>query len=70
MASAKLRIQLVRSVIGHPADQREAVRALGLRRRHQTVVRDDTPAVRGLITKVRHLLKVEPVAATDGSAGH
>ena len=58
--SERLRIQLVRSVIGHPADQREAVKALGLRRINHTVERDDTPAVRGQIFKVKHLLRVEP----------
>jgi len=47
-------------VIGYSADQREAVRALGLRRIRQTVEREDTPAVRGLVAKVKHLLKVEP----------
>ncbi|MBX5493582.1 MAG: 50S ribosomal protein L30 [Chloroflexi bacterium] len=60
MATGRLRIQLVRSVIGYSADQREAVRALGLRRIRQTVEREDTPAVRGLVAKVKHLLKVEP----------
>lgn len=58
--SERLRIQLVRSVIGYPADQREAVKALGLRRMHHTVERDDTPVVRGLIFKVKHMLRVEP----------
>ncbi|HLI27914.1 MAG TPA: 50S ribosomal protein L30 [Chloroflexota bacterium] len=61
MTSGRLRIQLVRSLIGHPADQRAAVRALGLRRIRHTVERDDTPAVRGLIAKVQHLVKVEKV---------
>ena len=60
MTNGRLRIQLVRSVIGYSADQREAVKALGLRRIRHTVVRDDTPAVRGLIFKVKHLIEVEP----------
>lgn len=59
--SGRLRIQLVRSVIGYSADQREAVKALGLRRIRQTVEREDNPVVRGLVFKVKHLLKVEPL---------
>jgi large subunit ribosomal protein L30 len=55
-----LRIQLVRSPIGFNARQRDTVRSLGLRRMHQVVERPDTPIVRGMIFKVRHLLKVEP----------
>jgi large subunit ribosomal protein L30 len=39
--------------------QRATVRALGLRRMQQTVVHDDTPQIRGMVFKVRHLLKVE-----------
>jgi large subunit ribosomal protein L30 len=56
-----LRIRLVRSPIGYRADQRAAVRSLGLRRMHQVVERPDTPIVRGQIFKVQHLLKVEEV---------
>ena len=55
----RLRVQLVRSPIGYRASQRETVRSLGLRRLHQTVERPDTPVVRGMIFKVRHLVKVE-----------
>jgi large subunit ribosomal protein L30 len=58
--SERLRIQLVRSPIGCRASQRDTVRSLGLRRMHQTVERPDTPIVRGMIFKVRHLVKVEP----------
>lgn len=54
-----LRVTLVRSAIGFSKDQKATVRALGLRRLHQTVEHKDTPAVRGMITKVIHLLKVE-----------
>lgn len=57
--SERLRITLVRSPIGYRAKQRETVRSLGLRRMHQTVERPDTPAVRGMVFKVQHLLKVE-----------
>ncbi len=54
-----LKITLVRSPIGYPEDQKHTVRALGLRRLHQTVAHQDTPAVRGMINKVIHLVRVE-----------
>lgn len=56
-----LKITYVRSAIGHRRDMKETVRALGLRRLHQTVERQDTPQVRGMIRKVEHLLRVEEV---------
>ena len=54
-----LRVTLVRSPIGFTKDQKATVFALGLHRLHQTVEHSDTPAVRGMLTKVIHLLKVE-----------
>ncbi len=57
-APAMLRITLVRSTIGRPPDQEATVQSLGLRRLHQTVEHPDTPSVRGMITKVRHLVSV------------
>ncbi|MDI3538445.1 MAG: large subunit ribosomal protein [Bacillota bacterium] len=57
---AKLKITLVRSTASRPADQRATVRALGLRRLHQSVVKEATPAVQGMIRKVQHLVAVEP----------
>jgi large subunit ribosomal protein L30 len=54
-----LRITLVRSPIGYSKRQKNTVRALGLRRMHQTVEQADTPVIRGMITKVQHLVKVE-----------
>ena len=54
-----IKVTLVRSVIGRPADQRATVATLGLRRLHQTVEVSDTPSTRGLITKVRHLVVVD-----------
>ena len=60
----QLRITWIRSGIGYPRDQRATVRSLGLRRLHQTVERPDTPVVRGMVTKVRHLVKVEEL--TEG----
>lgn len=54
-----LRITLVRSPIGEKPKTRASVRTLGLRRIRQTVERPDTPDVRGLIARVRHLVEVE-----------
>jgi len=54
-----IRVTLVRSPIGYTKDQKATVKALGLRRMNQTVEQKDNPAVRGMIQKVIHLLKVE-----------
>lgn len=57
----RLRITLVKSPIGYSVRQKQTVRALGLRRMHYTVEQADTPAVRGMIAKISHLLSVEEV---------
>jgi large subunit ribosomal protein L30 len=57
----KLQITLTRSVIGRPQDQRETVKALGLRKLHQTVEKQDNAAMRGMINKVSHLVTVKEV---------
>jgi len=54
-----LQIRWVRSSIGCPRHQRETIRGLGFRRLRQVVERPDTPAIRGMIEKVRHLVRVE-----------
>jgi large subunit ribosomal protein L30 len=54
-----LKIKWVRSFIACPKDMRETIRGLGFRRMNQTVEREDTPATRGMILKVRHLVVVE-----------
>lgn len=64
-----LRITLVRSLIGRPADQGRTVTSLGLRRLHATVERPDTPAIRGMVNKVRHLVRVEEVPAGAANVG-
>ncbi len=56
--SGKFKIQWVRSWIGCPEKQRAVVRGLGLRRLGQVVERVDTPAVRGMVKKISHLVKV------------
>ena len=54
-------VTLVRSPIGYTKDQKATVLALGLRKMHQTIEHRDTPALRGMIRKVEHLVKVEEV---------
>ncbi len=55
----KIRIRQVRSSIGTKSGHREVLRGLGLRRIRHEVVREDTPAVRGMVNKVRYLLEVD-----------
>lgn len=57
----KLRITQTRSAIGLPKDQKATVRALGLKRMNHTVEQDDTPAIRGMVFKVKHLVRVDEV---------
>lgn len=53
-----LKLKLVRSVIGTTRYHREVVRGLGLKRLHQTIERSDTPEIRGMLSKVAHLVQV------------
>ena len=57
----QLHITLTKSPIGYSYRQKRTVRALGLRRLHQTVEQEDTPVIRGMIAKVSHLVTVEEV---------
>ncbi|HEX2266884.1 MAG TPA: 50S ribosomal protein L30 [Actinomycetota bacterium] len=58
---ARLKVTQVRSVIDRPKDQKATVRALGLHRIADSVVKDDRPEIRGMIQKVSHLVRVEEV---------
>ncbi|MDA8344699.1 MAG: 50S ribosomal protein L30 [Thermaerobacter sp.] len=58
-----LKITLVRSPIGYARDQRATAEALGLRKLHHSAMHDDTPAIRGMLHKIRHLIEVEEVPA-------
>ena len=58
-AEKVIRVTLVRSPIGYTKDQGATARALGLRRMHQTVEHKDTPALRGMIQKIVHLVQIE-----------
>jgi len=59
MADKRIKLTLVRSLIGTKQSHRATIRGLGLRRMHSTSVLEDTPAVRGMINKVSYLLKCE-----------
>jgi len=58
---AKLRITLVKSPIGHSHDQKGTVRALGLRKLNHSIDQEDSPSIRGMIHKVKHLVEMEVV---------
>jgi large subunit ribosomal protein L30 len=57
----KLKVTQVRSVIDRPRDQKDTVRRLGLHRIDDSVIKEDRPEIRGMIEKVRHLVRVEEV---------
>jgi large subunit ribosomal protein L30 len=61
--AATVRVTYRKSAIGYAHDQRATVVALGLHRLHQTVEHPDTPALRGMVRKVRHLVSVDGVPA-------
>jgi len=56
---AKLRITWIKSGIGYPQDQKRTLKALGFHRLNQSVTQEDRPSVRGMINKVKHLIRVE-----------
>lgn len=60
---AEVKVTQTKSVIGGTRGQRETMRTLGLRRIGDSVTREDTPAVRGMINTVSHLVTVEEVSA-------
>lgn len=57
--SKKLEITLTRSVIGRTDRQRKTAQTLGLKKINDSVVREDTPAVRGMINKISHIVTVK-----------
>jgi len=62
-----LKITLKRSPIGFSESQKRTVRALGLRKLHQTVYHRDDPSIRGMIAKVAHLVQVETVPEEEAT---
>ncbi len=55
----KIRITQIRSTIERPEPQKRTIKALGLGRIRKSVVKTDTPQIRGMVAKVQHLVKVE-----------
>jgi large subunit ribosomal protein L30 len=58
---SKIRVTQRRSVIDRPKDQKSTVRRLGLHRINDSIIKEDTPSVRGMVAKVQHLVEVEEV---------
>jgi len=54
----KVTVRQIKSASGHKSDQAATLVALGIRKMHQPVEHDDTPQIRGMIFKVRHLIEV------------
>ena len=61
LTTGKVRIEQVRSEIGHPARMRRTLESIGLRHHQDVVTKQDSPALRGQIKQVRHLVQVTPV---------
>ncbi len=62
--AGRLRVTQTGSPIGRPADQRQTLVGLGLNKRHRSRELEDTPAVRGMINKVKHLVAVEELGGS------
>jgi len=65
-----LRITLVRSTIGRPADQGRTVASLGLRKLNATVERPNNRSIRGMVAKIRHLVQVEELPGVGEPASN
>jgi large subunit ribosomal protein L30 len=63
---SKLRITWIKSAIGYEKSQRQTLRSLGFHRLNQSVVHEDSSSLRGMINKVRHLVKVEEEIGQTG----
>lgn len=68
MSSETMKVTYVRSVVGFPQDQHQTVRSLGFTRLHQTREIPNTPSLRGMVYKVRHLVNVEGEDEVLGSS--
>jgi large subunit ribosomal protein L30 len=58
---ARLKVTQTKSIIGSKDNQRQTMRSLGLKRIHDTVVKEDRPEIRGMVQTVTHLVSVEEV---------
>ncbi|MDO9449426.1 MAG: 50S ribosomal protein L30 [Rugosibacter sp.] len=59
MTTKKIKVTLIKSVIGTKEDHRATVKGLGLRRLNSSALLEDTPAIRGMVRKIAYLLKCE-----------
>jgi len=57
--SGQIKVKQVKSGIGFPRKQRETLKGLGLKKMHQTRILEDTPAIRGMVNKINHLVTFE-----------
>ena len=57
----KLKVEQIKSAIGYNKKQRRTLEALGIKKMYQQVIHEDTPQIRGMVTKVNHLVNVEEV---------
>jgi large subunit ribosomal protein L30 len=60
---SQLKITWKKSAIGFPKDQKDTIKALGLTKLQSSVIKEDSPSIRGMIDKVKHLVTVEEVTA-------
>lgn len=58
---SKIKVTQVKSIIDRPKRQKDTIKALGIKKMHQTVVHEATPQILGMVNKVNHLVKVEEV---------
>jgi large subunit ribosomal protein L30 len=61
----KLKITQTKSGIGYKRNQRETLRTLGLKRMHDTVIKEDRPEIRGMVKTIPHLVTVEEISSED-----
>ena len=59
--AGQIKVKLIKSGIGFPKDQRDTIKGLGLKRLHHEKILNDTPAIRGMVKKITHLIKCETV---------
>ena len=57
----RILVKWKKSTIGKPATQRATIESLGLRRLNQEVIHEDSPSIRGMLFKIRHLIQVEEI---------
>ena len=61
--NGQIQIKLIRSGIGFPVKQKKVIQGLGFRRLNQIITRPDTPEIRGMVFKIRHLVEILPEPA-------